>query len=475
MHTVSIKKKQVAHAVAAAVFALGAGQAFGAAFALQEQNGSGLGNAYAGGAAVAEDASTIWANPAGMSRFSTIQIVAAINLITPSAKFNDGGSQPATLPGFNLQPLGNTGGDAGDTAALPAMYVLVPINRDFAFGLGIGVPFGLKTEWDDGWLGRYQGIKSKVETLNINPALSWRINDQFSVGVGINYQQVKATFTSNANYSLGLAAAAQQAAGQGLIPAAAVVPFINATSGLDSSVSVTADDWTWGWNIGLMWNISPDTRVGAHYRSSLKYTATGNVNFGNPSLPALPPTLAPIGAALQPAVNAVFVSGGITSQIELPSISNVSFFTKLNPKWDLMADVQFTNWSTIQNLTFVRNTGAVLQSTPENFKDAWRVSVGANYYLDDKWKLRGGIAWDETPVNDQDRTPRLPDNDRFWVAAGAQYAWSPQLKLDFGLAYLFIDNATSNQFAGSQPQYGLIKGDYEANVWIVGGQVSYSF
>jgi long-chain fatty acid transport protein len=470
MQTVSIKKKHVASAVAAVVLALGAGQAFGAAFALQEQNGSGLGNAYAGGAAVAEDASTVWANPAGMARFSTIQIVAAVNAITPSAKFKDGGS----LPAFN-QPLGNTGGDAGDTAAVPAMYVVVPINKSFAFGLGISVPFGLKTEWDNGWLGRYQGVRSKVETINVNPALSWRVNDQFSVGVGVDYQQIKATFTSAANYSGALATAAQSAAAAGLIPAAAVAPFVGATPGLDSGVSITGDDWAWGWNLGVMWNITPDMRIGAHYRSSIKYSVTGNVNFSNPSLPALPPTLAPIGAALAPAVNGVLASGGVKADIELPSFTNVSIFAKLNPKWDIMADIQFTNWSTIENLTFVRTSGALLQSTPENFKDVWRVSVGANYYLDDKWKLRGGLAYDQSPVRDAQRTPRLPDSDRYWVATGAQYAYSPQLKLDIGLAYLWIDNASSNQNAGNQAQSGLIKGNYEANVWIVGGQASYSF
>ena len=470
MHTLSIRKKHVARAVAAVVLALGAGQAFGAAFALQEQSGSGLGNAYAGGAAAAEDASTIWSNPAGMTRFSTIQIVAAVNAITPSAKFQDDGS----LPAFN-QPLGGNGGNAGDTAAIPAMYVIVPINRDWQFGLGIDVPFGLKTDWDNGWLGRYQGIMSKIETLNVNPALSWRVNDQFSVGVGVDYQQVKATFTSNANYSLGLASAAQSAAAQGLIPAAAVGPFIQATPGLDSGVNISADDYAWGWNIGVMWNVTPAMRIGAHYRSSIKYTATGNVTFSNPTLPALPPTLAPIGAALAPAVNAVLASGGISSQIELPSISNLSFFTKLNPKWDIMADVQFTNWSTIQNLTFVRTTGAILGSTYENFHDTWRLSAGASYYLDDKWKFRGGFAWDQSPVQDAQRTPRLPDSDRWWVAGGVQYAYSPQLKLDLGLAYIWTDNAPSNQNAGSTAQYGLIQGNYETSVWIVGGQVSYSF
>ena len=465
-----MKKKQLARAIGAATMALATQQAFGAGFALQEQNGSGLGNAYAGGAAVAEDASTVWANPAGMSRFTTVQIAGAVSGVFPSSKFNNDGSVPA----FN-QPLGGNGGEGGESAALPAVYIVAPLTRDWAFGLGIGVPFGLETRWDDGWLGRYQALQSKVETLNVNPSISWRINDQFSVGAGLNWQRIKATFTSNANYSGALATAAQIAAAGGLIPAAAVPPFVGATRGLDSSVNVSGDDDAWGWNIGAMWNISPDMRIGAHYRSGLKYHISGNVNFGNPALPALPPALAPIGAALAPAVNAQLASGGVTSDIKLPSITNVSFYSRVNPKWEVMADVQFTDWSTIKDLTFVRTTGSVLQSTPENFKDAWRVSAGASYFLDDRWKIRGGIAYDQSPVNDEDRTPRLPDEDRFWLAGGVQYAFNRQLKLDLGASYIWISSASSSQNAGNTAQYGLVKGNYDADVFVVGGQVSYSF
>src|SRR5664279_344343 len=331
MNSNQFPRTRVATAIAGLVLALGAGQAFGAAFALQEQSVSGLGNAYAGGAAAAEDASTVWSNAAGMSKITSPQVVLGVNFITPSIKFNDSASQHALT-----QPVGGSGGDAGSVNVVPNMYLVVPINQQFAFGLGIGAPFGLVTEWDSGWLGRYQALKSDVQTMNVNPALSWKIVPNFSVAVGVDYQQIKATFTSNANYSAGLAQGAQQAAAGGLIPPSTVLPFIAATAGLDSNVNVNGNENAWGWDIGALWDITPDTRVGAHYRSSIKYNVSGNASFDNPALPPLG-ALAPIGAAVSTAVNtAAFYNSGVTASIEVPSITNVSIFSHVNPQWDCL-------------------------------------------------------------------------------------------------------------------------------------------
>jgi len=471
MQSNQFQRTRVAAALAGLALALGAGQAFGAAFALQEQSVSGLGNAYAGGAAAAEDASTVFSNPAGMSRFGSTQIVAGLNIITPSIKFNDNGG---SLHAFN-QPLGGSGGDAGSSNYVPNIYLVVPINKQFAVGLGVGAPFGLVTEWDSGWLGRYQAIKSDVKTINVDVALSWKATDNFSVGVGVDYQQVKATFTSNVNYSGALATGAQQAAAGGLIPPSAVGPFVGATGGLDSFANIDGNDSAWGWDIGALWDINKDMRVGAHYRSSIKYNTSGNASFTNPSLPPLGP-LAPIGAAVSAAVNSqALYNSGVSASIEVPSITNVSFFGHIDPKWDVMADIQFTNWSTIQDLTFVRTNGVQLASTPEHFKDVWRFSVGASYYLDQAWKFRIGAAYDESPVQTQYRTPRLPDASRTWLSVGAQYTMSPNLKFDGGFTYIWGGNPEINQNEGSTAQNGLISGGFKPSVTIFGVSGTYTF
>ena len=293
MKFAAFRRTRLAVALGAAVLSLAAGQALGSSFALQEQSGSGVGNAFAGGAAVAEDASTIYTNPAGMSRLPGIQGVVAGDVICLSAKFSDNGSLPAAF-----QPLGDNGGNAGTCAVVPSLYLAVPINKQFAFGLGIGAPFGLKTEYDTSWLGRFQAIKSEVKTLNINPALSWKVTDMVTVGAGVNWQQIKATLTNAVNYSGALAVAAQQAAETGLIPPSVIPPILAGTAGLESQAAVNGSDSAWGWNIGVLIEPDKDTRIGAQYRSTIKYTISGQVDFNNPALPALPPTLAPIAGLL---------------------------------------------------------------------------------------------------------------------------------------------------------------------------------
>jgi|KBSMisStaDraftv2_1062788.scaffolds.fasta_scaffold10875_5 long-chain fatty acid transport protein len=466
----NFRRRHVAAAISATVVALASGNAMGAAFALQESSASGLGNAYAGGAARVDDAGTVWSNPAGMWKLDRMQLVLGIGIITPSIKFSDEGSERAAF-----QTLGNTGGDAGGTNYVPNAYFVVPINKQFSFGVGVTAPFGLKTEYNSDWLGRFQGVKSEVKTVNVNPALSWRATDTLAFGLGVDWQRIDATFTSQVNYSAGLGQAAQTAAQQGLIPAALVPVIIGATPGLEASSSVKGDDSAWGWNIGVLYDVSPSTQIGAHYRSSLKYHIDGNVSFGTPALPVLPPALAPVVGQLAGAVNAQLANGGVKSNIELPDIVNASIFHRFDNKWDLMADVQWTRWSTITDLTFTRTTGSVLQSTPENFDDAWRVSVGANYRYNDSWLFRGGLAWDQTPVNTADRTVRLPDEDRFWFSIGAQYRISNNLRVDGGFTYIMANKANINQNAGSTAAYGLVLGKYDANVTIFGAQFDYSF
>jgi long-chain fatty acid transport protein len=472
MKSRAFRRTPLAAAVGAALLSLSAGHALGAAFALQEQNASGLGHAYAGGAAAAEDVSTIFYNPAGLVRLRTTEAVVAGNVICFSAKFRDSGSQPAAF-----QPLGGTGGEAGTCAVVPNLYVGVPFTDKWSFGLGINVPFGLKTEYDSDWLGRFQAVESKIETININPALSWEPTKQLTVGAGVNWQRLKATLTKHVNFAGAFAQGVGGLVATGQLPASAAPVLIGSAFGLESDAKVTGNDSGWGWNVGVLWQANEQTRVGAAYRSKIKYDVTGSVDFSNPtasSLGPLPPTLAPVGAAIVSGVNAALANGDVAIAIKMPDTANVSVFHQFNNKWDLMADLQYTGWSTIQELKIVRSGGSVLSVTPENFRDTWRASVGTNYRYSDKWIFRGGLAYDQSPVRDAQRTPRLPDQDRTWVALGAQYRFSPSLAVDFAWAYIFVRDPSMNQNDGSTATNGLISGSYRSNVNIVGLQLTYT-
>jgi long-chain fatty acid transport protein len=140
-----------------------------------------------------------------------------------------------------------------------------------------------------------------------------------------------------------------------------------------------------------------------------------------------------------------------------------------------MADAQFTHWSVFQNLTFVRTTGAVLASTPENFRDTWKLAAGATYHYNDAWSFRGGAAWDQSPVNTTDRTARLPDGDRTWLTVGTQYKVNRNLALDAGFSYVWVSSGDTNQNAGSTAANGLIAGHYNGNATVVSGQLTYTF
>lgn len=463
-------RARIPGAVAGLAMTFAAASASAGGFQINETSAAGLGVAFAGGAAAADDASTLWSNVAGLSRIRSPQVAGVIHLVTPSIRFGNATSRPAAG-----QALGGDGGNAGGLNAVPNLYFAMPLNADWSAGLGLSSPFGLVTEYDDGWAGRFQAIKSSIKTLNVNPGVSWKATPRLALGFGLDAQRVLAEFTNQVNYSGALLSAA---ALNGIAPGSPTFNAIaQATAGLESRATIKGDDNAFGWNAGLLWDIDGRSRAGIHYRSSIRYRITGGARFANP-VPAVSGPLAATVAALAAGVNrtALFDSD-ISADVKLPAIANLSYFRALDSRWDLMVDAQWTQWSTIRTLTFVRGNGSVLQSTPENFRDTWKLALGARYRYSDDWTLRGGLAYDESPVPTADRTPRLPDADRTWLTAGVQYAASPRLKFDFGAAYLWVRSATiaKNGDPPSTAANGLLSGRYDNNTAIVSAQATYSF
>jgi long-chain fatty acid transport protein len=449
-----------------------AGHAGAAGFQLIEQNASGLGNAYAGQAAAAEDASTIWFNPAGMTLLPGRQAVGALSAIRTSAKFqNSGGSTPPAAQ--SPITFSGDGGDAGGWGFVPNGYLSWQINDKLWAGIGVNAPFGLKTQYDDLWIGAGHAVKSEVAGLNINPSVAWKINEMFSVGGGVNAMYFDAELTKQANYS----GAVVGLAGAGALPALATCAGSGATQRLPTGAgcfgyaTVKGNDWAWGWNLGAMINFSPATRVGIAYRSAITIHLDGTNSFNN-----IPP--AAFSGPLSGQLGRALANGDINSTIRLPQTVYLAASHQFDRRWQVLVDYTWTGWDSIQSLDINRSSGGLLSSEELNFKNSYRVGLGVNYQLTDQWKLRGGLAYDRTPVQDAYRTPRLPDNNRTWVALGAQYAASKELAFDFGAAYLFISDASSqlnNPLNANDRLNGFLVGNYKEYVYILGAQARYNF
>lgn len=441
-------------------------QAFASGFALLEQSANRLGNAFAGTTVVTEDATAMFFNPAALSKLDRAQVAISASGVKISSEFRNRNSQAA----FG-QPLGTSGGDAGDWNAVPSAYFATPITDRLAFGFGFNVPFGLKLEYPDDWIGRFQALNSEIKTYNFNPAISWELNDVVTLGVGVNYQRLQAELTNAVNYTGIVAEGLPGLAQLGVISPSDIPALIAANAGLQGHARVRGDDGAWGFNAGILFQLTPDTRLGLSYRSKVDYDVEGSIRFD-------PPTAAePNGALIIGAVSAPggpFSNSRASVDLELPDIATASLSHRIGDRWEILADVAWTGWSSVQELRIVREAGEDLP-TPELWDDTWRVALGATYRLNPAVKLRAGVAFDETPVPDRTRTPRLPDPDRTWVAFGVRWEASEAFVIDAGYAHLFSDDVPLNQSQDNVAAFGLLNGMQESSVDIVGVQAAFKF
>ena len=443
-------------------------------FQLVEQNASGLGNAFAGQAASVKDASAISFNPANLTRVPGKQFVLGVDPIGVKTTFADSGSTRPSLGATPIPvPLGGTGGDAGGWIPVPHGFLSWQAGSNAWLGLGVSVPFGLETEWSNDFMGRFKAVQSKVETINLNPTLAYKVSDNFSIGAGASYQRLKATLSQNVPYG-GLAyGGALQAAGPAA--AAGILAQLGGAAGLakEGTSTVEGDTWSWGWNVGATLKLGEQGRLAGSYRSKIKHDIEGEVTFAD--APAFA-TSGPLGG-LGTALNARFASGPVSTHIELPETASIAASYETE-KAEVMADWTWTGWTSIQDLAIVRSGGSALSSVPLKFQDTWRVGLGFSYLMNESWTLRLGTAYDKSPVQDQFRTPRLPDEDRVWGAIGFQYKIGKSGAIDLGYAHLFIKDASSNlpnQDSATSTPSGTLVGGYNATVNIVSVQLRRSF
>ncbi|WP_024852242.1 OmpP1/FadL family transporter [Hydrogenovibrio kuenenii] len=411
-------------------------QAQASGFALIEQSASFQGYSYAGAAASAADASTIWFNPAGMTQIKGNQAILGAHLIVPKAKFTNKGS---TTPLSTA--ITGSGEDGATIGLVPNIYWKGQYGA-YDVGLGISVPFGQEIKYSDKSVLRYHATTTDLKSLNINPSIARKINDKWSVGLGLNAQYVHLIMENQVDVGTALGS-----------------PYTYSQK-LDGHAKLTADSWAYGYNLGVLFKPAEQTHIGFSYRSQMSHHAKGNVKFTD----------------INAAAASSFPNTGVSSTVNLPASAMLSLTQGISPNMTVLADATWTGWKAYDSLVIHYDQavgGKTQSSTNQHFKDVMRYSLGLKYQMSDRLKLRTGVAVDETPVpNAASRTPRTPDSTRKWVSAGFGYEFSPKMGVDVAYSHLFADRSDVNYNNGSNY---ILKGYYDSSVDIVSAQFRWNY
>jgi len=440
------------------VFMIVSPDAAASGFALVEQGGKGLGNAYSGGSTDTEDASSIFYNPSAIAFLEDNEVTVSLSLIDISDKFKDAGSTLGSGTGIPL--TGGDGGDGGTTGFIPTLYWAQGITERVKLGLGVNAPFGLATKYPETWKGRYHAIESDLMTVNISPTVAVEvIPDLFSLGASVNAQYLDAKLTNAIDFGSIL-----YSAGAGTLP-----------QSLDGIADMSGDDWGVGYSLGLLCEPAADTRIGLSYRSKVDHNIKGKIKF---DVPATARTI--LDAA---GMSSLFVDSDVEADLTTPEMISLGLYQGLGESFAVTADVTWTRWSRFKELRAQTATpvlldpntgGATNESvTEERWNDTFKYALGLSYFLNDAWTLRAGTCYDESPIDTEYRTPRIPGNDRIWLSLGASWEFLEDMRADLGYAHLFISDPKSDLQVN--PADSRLVGKYEASVDIYSMQLALYF
>ena len=315
---------------------------------------------------------------------------------------------------------------AGESAIVPAVYGMWSLTPDLKLALAVNAPFGLATEYSTTWAGRFHAIRSELKTVNINPAVAYRINETISVAAGFQAQHAEATLSNAIDADFNLGNGLQEAVGQ-----------------------LKGDDWGYGFNLGVMVEFSESTRLGIGYRSEIDSTLEGQLTV-NGSL-----------------------ADTVTADLTTPASATIGLYHDINEQWAVMGEVGWTGWSSFDELRVKFDNLPLADSvTPEDWDDVWFFGAGATWRPTAEWTIRGGIAFDQSPIPEATRTPRIPGADRTWVSLGAGYEVSPAFSIDVGYTHIFVDDSTVDIAGGTALAF---TASYENSVDILAVQATIRF
>ena len=423
MTTAFFKKSLIAAAVT-----LASTQTFAAAFQLNEHSASGLGRAYAGEAAIADNAAVLSRNPAAMTTFDKMALSVSGTYIKPDVDVaGDIYAGPT-----KLAPSSES--DIAPDAFVPATYFIQPLNDQWAWGIGLFSNYGLSTEYSKTFAAGAGAGDTELLTFNINPNIAYRINSSFSVGAGIN----------------AVYAAAELYRYAGALSAA--IPGANSDTRL---AHLKGDTWGFGWNVGTLYEINDNNRLALTYRSQVDLSFDGDFQ----------------GATSGNRV----VDGNL--KLDLPAQAEFAGYHRLNQQFAVHYSVNWTDWSAFQELkaTSSNCAGGVCLQKDEKFKDSARYALGGTWYVNPSWEARIGFAYDNSPIEPEYRSLSIPDSDRVWYSAGATYHIDQDMSVDLGMAYLDGKEVDVNEGLRSHGDALRWKGTSHGNAFLASAQFNMKF
>jgi long-chain fatty acid transport protein len=403
---------------------------------LEVMGAKALESSYAGNAASAEDASTVWFNPAGMTELSGKWTVsAAVPVIDLTIDTRDDGSR--SILGQPLTGPRTTG--AGKVVMVPSFYAVRRVGGALWAGIGFNTPFGLGTNYDERWRGRYQATETTLLVYNLNPSLAWRVDDRLSVGGGVDVQYSRGVFSEMIDF--------------GSFGAASWLGTVPQQD--DGKVRIGGTAWAVGFDLGALWKPCPATKIGLAFHSKTVHDISGPAHF---RVPADAEPLTGNGA--------LFRNTNADAPLPMPASVSLSADQGISRNWALLADATWTQWSALRRITIdFDNPSQPRIAQAFDWRDVWRWSLGARYRAGEKWTVRAGAAYEQTPVVDRTREPRVPEANHEWVSAGFTYQASNKLDIDFFYVHLFTDEAKINVF---DPTAGSYVGHSDWNINNVG-------
>ncbi|WP_336273594.1 OmpP1/FadL family transporter [Vreelandella indica] len=441
--------------LAAAITAAFASQAHAGGYQINEQSVSGQGYGHAGRSSNVHDATIVYGNPAGMSFLDRAQITAGATYLNVSTDISnaeasrtlDSGLATGVGPSGSQIPVGSIpGGNDGDMVpgtAIPFAFYAHPVNDQLAFGFGVYAPFGSKTDYEDDFQGRYFGNYTELTVVSAQPTVSYRFNEQWAVGAGVTYNQVEGELRRQ------------------------VPSGLNYDPATDIDARVEGKDEAWGYNLGVIYRPVPETTLGLTYRSKVDYELEGDYR-----------AIAPDGTtAPNPSTGAPLQSNA-NLDLTTPETVNFSLTQQMTDRLKLMFGASWVRWSQFEEIRVVNDQGGLITQEPQNYENVWAFATGGEYQLTPTLALRAGVTLDFTPSNDEDRSVRIPSDDRRIFSLGAGWSPTPDMTLDFAYSYLtergtFVDQQRNDSLNGAGG--ATYSADYKNEAHGFGAQLTYRF